>query len=284
MKTILVTGGKGQLAQCLRDVTENLVRYSFIYVDYDVLDITNKENIKEFFINTKIDYCINCAAYTAVDKAEDEPEIAKKVNENGVKNLAEVCKKNNTVLIHISTDFVFDGKESLPYKEDDKTNPLSFYGQTKLNGEIAVSSVLDDCFIIRTSWLYSEYGNNYLKTMLKLAKVKNKLNIIYDQIGTPTYARDLATFIVKLIVDDSKMFGTYHYSNEGVAGWYDFTKAIFSIKNIKLKVNPIKTEEYQQNATRPRYSVLDKSKIKKTFKIEIPYWVDSLKLVLKKFN
>lgn len=276
MKTVLITGGKGQLAHCLKDLTKNNKQYVFLYVDYDELDITNKGDVDAYFLKNKIDYCINCAAYTAVDAAEQEHIAAREVNFLGVKYLAEACKNNSAILIQVSTDFVFNGKHFKPYLENDKANPISVYGQTKLEGEQAVTTILDHYFIIRTSWLYSEYGNNYLKTMLKLAKVKDELGIITDQVGTPTYAGDLAGFILNLVQSNTSQYGTYHYSNEGVASWYDFTKAIYRLTGINTKVNPIKSEAYKQAANRPMYSVLDKSKTKKVFNIDVPYWVDSL--------
>jgi dTDP-4-dehydrorhamnose reductase len=284
MKTVLVTGGKGQLALCMKDATNSLKEYNFIYVDYDELDITKKPEVDAFFLENRIDYCINCAAYTAVDKAEKEEVTAKLINEIGAKNLAEACKKSHAILVHISTDFVFDGKKNTPYLETDEANPISVYGLSKLKGEIAVSSVLEQYFIIRTSWLYSEHGNNFLKTMLKLAEEKDELNIIYDQIGTPTYAGDLADVILKLIFSDMTSYGTYHFSNEGVAGWYDFSKNIFDISGFKVTVNPIKTEAYKTDAERPKYSVLDKTKIKEMLKIEIPYWRESLKTAIIKLG
>lgn len=279
-----MTGGRGQLALCIKDLSKALKDYLFIYVDHNKLDITKREEINVFFSENKIDYCINCAAYTAVDKAESEKHIAKSVNKLGAKYIAKACKENEVVLIQISTDFVFDGEKNTPYIENDVTKPINFYGLTKLEGELAVTSILDNFFLIRTSWLYSEYGNNFMKTILKLGKEKEELNIIYDQVGTPTYAGDLAGFILKLITEKSNLYGIYHYSNEGLTSWYDFTKAIFNLRNLSIKVNPIKTEEYKQEAKRPMFSVLDKSKTKKTFNIEIPYWRDSLRKILLKMN
>lgn len=284
MTNILVTGGNGQLATCIKDLENKYEDCNFMYVDYEELDITKKEEVSNFFKNTKFDYCINCAAYTAVDRAESEEEIATLVNELGVKNLADSCKEHKTILIQISTDFVFDGEKSSPYSENDKTNPLSVYGQTKLDGEFAVSSNLEAYFIIRTSWLYSEHGNNFLKTMLRLATERDELNIISDQIGTPTYAGDLAEVIVKIITENSNVYGLYHFSNEGVASWYDFAKAIFYESELLVKVNPINTDAYKTDATRPKFSVLDKSKIKNRLQIEIPYWRDSLKKALFKIK
>jgi len=284
LKTVLVTGSKGQLGSCIKELSKKIVDYSFIFVDFDELDITNKEDIVNFFNNREIHYCINCAAYTNVDKAESDKELAHKVNEKGVKYLAESCKKNNVVLIQISTDFVFDGEQSIFYEEEDKTNPLSVYGITKLNGEIAAASTLEEHIIIRTSWVYSEYGNNFMRTMLRLGHEKEMLTIVSDQIGTPTYAKDLAKIILQFITENSNSFGTYHYSNEGVASWYDFAKAIFEETGIKTKVIPIKSKDYLTPAKRPKFSVLDKTKIKHILQIEIPHWKDSLKDAIIAYN
>ncbi len=280
MTNVLVTGGKGQLASCIKDIADNLNDLDFIYVDHDELDITKKEEIETFFQKKKIAYCVNCAAYTAVDKAETEKDLAKSVNVDGARFLAEACSEHNTVFIQISTDFVFDGKGDIPYKESDKTNPLGVYGRTKLESEKAVSSAVREHFIIRTSWLYSEHGHNFLKTMLRLGAERDKLNVVGDQIGTPTYAGDLAELIVKIIREDTREFGTYHYSNEGVASWYDFAKAIMDESKRACKVFPIKTEAYPTPARRPTFSVMDKSKVKNTLEMEIPHWRDSLKKCL----
>src|SRR5690606_25168228 len=196
---------------------------------------------------------------------------------DGARNLAEACNQYNAKLIQISTDFVFDGKQSFPYRETDKVNPISVYGTTKLQGELAIARALEKHIIIRTSWLYSEHGNNFLKTMIRLGKDRDELRVIFDQIGTPTYAGDLVTILVKIIREDIKKYGTYHYSNEGVASWYDFTKAIFDLGKVGCKVLPIKTKDYPTQAKRPAYSVMDKIKIKEAFHVEIPYWRDSLK-------
>ncbi len=285
MINILVTGGNGQLACSIKDLESQYKNLNFIYTDYLELDITNLNNLTRFFNqSSKIDYCINCAAYTQVDKAEDEKELAKKINSLGAKNLAEVCLKNKTTLIHISTDFVFEGSSTIAYIETDLVNPLSVYGNTKHKGEQNIINTNPKYFILRTSWLYSEHGNNFMKTMLKLAKQKKVLNIVGDQIGTPTYATDLAAVIYKLIVSKNTNYGLYHYSNEGVASWYDFAKAIFDIKQVKVKTNSIKTEAYPTPAKRPIFSVLDKTKIKKTLNIEIPYWRDSLKKAISNYN
>ncbi len=285
MKHVLVTGGKGQLALCIKDAQKNVEGYHFIYVDSDELDITNKQLVFSFFENQKLDFCINCAAYTAVDKAESEFEIAKKINEEGVNYVAEACQKHDVTLIHISTDFVFDGNNSKHYSEDDIPSPLSIYGETKLKGEQAlINTGIEKYFIIRTSWLYSEFGNNFLKTMLRLGNEREELSVVCDQIGTPTYAGDLAKTIMHTIESSNDSYGLYHYSNEGVASWYDFAKAIFDENNLEINLLPIKTEAYPTPAKRPAFSVMDKSKIKETLQITIPYWRDSLKKAMNKIK
>jgi len=277
MKKVLVTGANGQLGLCFQELSKLHVTIQFVFSDSKQLDITNKELVKAVFESTNFDFCINCAAYTAVDLAESDSDTAKKINVLGAKNLAEACLNNNTRLIHVSTDFVFDGTSNIPYTEEDRTEPLSVYGETKLEGEIAITSVLKEYFILRTSWLYSEFGNNFMKTMLRLSTDRSELGIISDQIGSPTYAKDLAKVIVHIIKTNSNEFGLYHYSNEGVASWYDFAKAIFEITNTKIITNAIPTSAYPTPAKRPRFSVMNKTKLKKNLEIEIPYWRDSLK-------
>lgn len=279
MITILVTGGGGQLAQSIKSL-DNLPDYKFIYTDVSELDITEQDGLFKFFEDYEIDWCINCAAYTAVDKAESDFDAAHKVNIIGAKNLALVCKVHNTKLIHISTDFVFSGEQNIAYTEEDAPSPINIYGETKLQGEIEILSVLNRHFIIRTSWLYSEFGHNFLNTMLRLSKEREELQIVDNQIGTPTYAGDLAQFVMDLIVAKSDKFGLYNYSNEGVASWYDFAKAIFEISNIKINVVPIPSTNFPTPAKRPTFSVLNKSKIKQTFNHIPPYWRDSLNKVL----
>ncbi|WP_298550529.1 dTDP-4-dehydrorhamnose reductase [uncultured Algibacter sp.] len=278
MINVLVTGSNGQLASCIKDLENKYSDLNFIYTDYLELDITNKEDVTSFFKqHSKIDYCINCAAYTAVDKAENDIEKAFAVNAIGPKNLVLVCSEYDTVLIHVSTDFVFDGMQSFPYIEKNIANPISIYGKSKLQGEKEITSNLGKYFIFRTSWLYSEYGNNFMKTMLSLAETRDEISVVSDQIGTPTYAKDLAAVILKVILEGNSFYGVYHYSNEGVASWYDFAKAIFDSQNISIKVNPIKTEFFPTPAKRPMYSVMEKTKIKDKIGLEIPYWKDSLK-------
>lgn len=281
MKNILVTGGEGQLAMCLKDVAPTLEDFHFIYVDVDRLDITKASEVNKFFLDHDISYCINCAAYTAVDQAETNREVAHKVNVIGVENLAIACKLNGTTLIHISTDFVFDGRQTTLYTEEAQPNPLSVYGSTKLEGELAIAEVLKEHVIVRTSWLYSEHGSNFLKTMLRLGKERDSLGVVTDQIGTPTYAGDLAQVILQFIKARQPAYGIYHYSNEGIASWYDFAKAIFEEGGLEVSLSPIKTEAYPTPAERPKFSVMDKTKIKTTLGISIPYWRDSLRTGLK---
>lgn len=273
---IIVTGSDGQLGNEFRTLAKTS-DWEFIFTDYQELDITDGQAVAKFFEENNPDYCINCAAYTAVDKAESDKERCDAINVNGGTNLAEACDKSGATLIHISTDFVFDGTAHKPLKEDEPTCPVNYYGESKLNAEASITKVLNRHFILRTSWLYSIYGNNFVKTMLRLSETKDELNIIADQIGTPTYARDLAVAIYQIIGNSSEAYGIYNFSNEGTASWYDFTKAIFEYAGVSTKVNPIPTEQYPTPAARPAYSVMDKSKFKNTFKHEIPYWRESLK-------
>lgn len=280
MKTILVTGANSQLAKCIKDLERNYPNYSFVFANTSELNITDFLNVSTFFKSHNFDWCINCAAYTAVDLAESEIDKAYNVNADGVKNIAILCEKYNTQLIHISTDFVFDGNQSYAYKEEHITNPLNVYGKSKLKGEEEIISNLKSYYIIRTSWLYSEYGSNFLKTMLRLSDEKKEINVVEDQIGTPTYAKDLAQLIMSIININNSKYGIYNYSNEGIASWYDFAKAIFNINKKTITVNPIPSINYPTPAKRPRFSVLNKTKVKDTFNVEIPYWRDSLALVI----
>ena len=278
---ILVTGASGQLGQAIQFIATNYPESKFIFASPQDLDITNQERVNYFFNTNKIDFCINAAAYTAVDKAESETEKAEAINVFGPKNLAIACKNNNAKLIHISTDFVFDGSSNKPYLEDDMTNPLGVYGKTKLEGEQAVINTMNEYFIIRTSWVYSQFGNNFMKTMLRLSSERDSLNIVSDQIGSPTNAVDLASAIMQIVVKNDNatvkdQYGIYNFSNEGIASWYDFAKEIFRINKIVINVNPITSEEFPTPAERPKYSLLNKSKIKNTFGIEIKTWQESL--------
>lgn len=281
MKRILVTGASGQLGLCIKDVSKKHQNLDFFFKNSKELDVSNFEKVFQNFKNGNFDYCINCAAYTNVDKAETEIELVEQTNVTGVEYLAQACKKYNVVMIHISTDFVFDGKLSRPYIEGDIAKPLGVYGKTKLASEMVVKSVLLDYFVIRTSWLYSEYGNNFLKTILRLSKEQGNISVVCDQIGASTYAGDLAQVILKIIVEENKNFGTYHYSNEGVISWYDFGKAIFEEREVNVNLLPIKSENYPTLARRPAYSVMNKSKIKKNLNIKIPSWKESLIKCLK---
>jgi dTDP-4-dehydrorhamnose reductase len=279
---VLVTGAAGQLGQSFQFIAQNYVGCEFIFASSQDLDISNHEKVQLFFEQNKIDFCVNAAAYTAVDKAETENEKAERINVLGAKNLALACKKYNAILVHVSTDFVFDGTATKPYSELDLTNPLGVYGQTKRDGELAVINNMNEYFIIRTSWVYSQFGNNFMKTMLRLASERDTLSIVNDQIGSPTNAVDLAKAIMKIIYSQSentaieKPFGIYNFSNEGTASWFDFAKEIFRANNVSIAVNPIPSEAFPTPAKRPKYSVLDKTKIKKTFAIEIKSWQEAL--------
>lgn len=276
---VLVTGSNGQLGSELKALSKNY-NYHFFFSARESLDIIDFRALKQFILDNQINAIINCAAYTAVDRAEDNDqlELADAINHLAVRNMAQLSKELNITLVHISTDYVFNGESFKPYLENDSTQPKTVYGQTKLNGEKALININpNNSIIIRTSWVYSSYGNNFVKTMLRLGKDKDSLGVIYDQVGTPTYARDLAKVILdilpKLINDKVEI---YNYSNEGVLSWYDFAKVIMDTANLDCKVDPIETFEYPTPAKRPHYSVLNKAKIKSTFNIDIPYWKDSL--------
>ncbi len=276
-KKIIVTGSKGQLGNEFQVLAKSYQNAEFHFVDVEELDITDEAQVRDFFRQAKPTHCINCAAYTAVDKAETERELCDQINVTGAKNLALACKEHQATLFHISTDFVFNGQSFQPLTEDKPTDPVCYYGTSKLNGERAIAANFTDFYIIRTSWLYSSFGSNFVKTMLRLAETKPELGVIFDQVGTPTYARDLAEAILVMIGAKKDQFGIYHYSNEGVASWYDFTKAIFEYKDIKIPVKPILTEAYPTPAKRPHFSVLNKQKIKSAFDLEIPHWRESLR-------
>ena len=277
-KNILITGANGQLGLALRKSFANNLNYNLFATDIADLDVCNTKEVELFIATNSIDIVVNCAAYTAVDNAEDNCDAAKKLNAVAVEYLAQGAKKQGAKLIQISTDYVFDGHNYQPYKENDPTNPTSVYGVTKLEGEtLATNTLGNDCLIIRTSWLYSENGNNFVKTMLKLGETRNSLSVVCDQIGTPTYASDLADAIVEIIAHDRWVAGVYHFSNEGACSWYDFTKSIHRIAGItNCVVSPISSNDYPAKAPRPFYSVLDKTKIKTTFEIAISHWEESL--------
>ncbi|RKR82267.1 dTDP-4-dehydrorhamnose reductase [Mucilaginibacter gracilis] len=276
MNKVIVMGASGQLGQCLRSVSGQYPDTDVIFPGEGEANVLDIYKLEELFKHHLPQYCINCAAYTAVDKAESDQVIAGKVNKEGPQNLAELCNKYNAVLIHISTDFVFSGNHHLPYSEDDVPAPINVYGVTKLEGEQVIASSTSKFFIIRTSWLYSEFGNNFVKTMLRLGREKTELKVVADQIGTPTYGVDLAHFILKIVDSGSESYGIYHYSNEGVASWYDFAKAIFEISEIDILVYPVRSSEFITAAQRPSFSVMDKSKARNEFKLNIPYWRESL--------
>ena len=280
MKKILVTGGKGQLALSIKKIAQEEQELEFHFLDVDALDITDKAAVLREFETENYDFCINCAAFTQVDNAEKNEDRAYDINVNGPWYLAEACKIYEVVLIHISTDYVFNGTSKIPYNEDDATAPLSVYGTTKLAGEKIIKRTLGAHFIIRTSWLYSEYGNNFMKTMLRLGKEKTELSVVSDQWGTPTYAGDLAEVIVIIIKNNIDCYGLYHYSNEGEITWFDFAKEIFEVVGIDINLKPIPTEEYPTPARRPQYGVLNKDKIRNTMSITTKNWKDTLKIVL----
>ena len=282
---VLVTGANGQLGQSLQFIAKNYPELHFVFCSSSDLDITNLESCQAVFLKIKPNYCINAAAYTAVDKAESEPEKANLINVIGPKNLAAVCKEFSSVLLHISTDFVFDGSKNIPYNETDIPNPTGVYGQTKLDGEKAIQAVFENYYIIRTSWVYSQFGNNFMKTMLRLASERDSISVVNDQIGTPTNAVDLAECLVKIICHTELVevqqptndnFGVYNFSNEGQCSWYDFAKEIFKINKIEIDLKPIPTSSFPTPAKRPKYSVLDKTKIKSTFGLVINKWEEAL--------
>lgn len=279
MKKILVTGGDGQLGRSLKQRLKEkpLANYSFIFTDVQELDILDDIFVKTYFFSNKFDYVINCAAYTAVDKAETDIEMAEKLNADAVKFLAKASASQKATFIHISTDYVFSGEESTPRKEDDPVAPLGIYGKTKLNGEILAQYYNPKTYIIRTAWLYSPFGNNFVKTMLKLFKEKEEINVINDQIGSPTNAFDLADAILTIIQNDIGAYGIYNFSNEGECSWYQFSEEIRKLSKSKIKIIPIPTSEFPTPAKRPQYSLLDKTKIKNTFGISISEWKDSLR-------
>jgi dTDP-4-dehydrorhamnose reductase len=285
---VLITGSNGQLGSEIKELATNYKKLDFVFKDLPDLDICDFEVLQAFIIDHKINAVINCAAYTAVDKAEEDAEIAEHVNSIGVSNLVNALQTVNGKLIHISTDYVFDGNHFLPYKESDSVSPIGVYGETKREGELVVLNSDIEAIVIRTSWLYSAYGNNFVKTMLRLGNEKEKLNVIFDQVGTPTYAADLAEACLEILSkNDAKINSkgnVYHFSNEGVASWYDFAIAIMKMGTIECVVSPIETKEYPTLAKRPHYSILNKAKIKNDFGIKIPYWRDSLKDCIEKIK
>lgn len=279
---ILVTGAHGQLGNALQEELAGDKSIEAIYTDYEDLDITDPAAVDRFLEDNPVDMVVNCAAYTAVDKAESDDLKAAAINTGAVGNLGQAAAKHGIKVIHISTDYVFSGENFRPYEENDEPYPQSIYGRTKLEGEGLLTSFCKDTIIIRTAWLYSEFGNNFVKTMLRLSGERDELNVVSDQIGSPTYAGDLAAAIHTVISSNKWIPGIYHFTDEGVASWYDFTKAIFELSGKQTKVNPIRTAQYPTPAKRPLYSVLSKNKIKQNYGIQIPYWRDSLEKCLKK--
>jgi len=294
MADILVTGANGQLGSELKEVFRVNCVNNVIYTDQNELDITNREAVFTFLKSKNISTIINCAAYTAVDKAEDEPVICESVNSLAPGILADASASLGIFLIHISTDYVFDGKGPVPYKEEHPAAPAGVYGLTKLNGELAISKSGANCIIIRTSWLYSVYGNNFAKTILRLAQEREGINVVFDQVGTPTYAADLAGVILNIVnktdlnrkngLTPELSSGVYHFSNEGVCSWYDFATEIVKLSGSLCKVTPVTSDRFPTKAKRPSYSVLDKTKIKEMTGIEIPHWRDSLILFFNKLQ
>lgn len=282
---ILVTGANGQLGNEMRRVSSTSSN-QYIFTDVAELDITSRDSIRKMVNDNQIHVIVNCAAYTNVDKAEDDFATADLLNNKAVENLAVVAKETDATLIHVSTDYVFQGDRNVPCREDWETNPLGVYGKTKLAGEHSIQETGCHYLIFRTAWLYSPYGKNFVKTMRQLTADKDTLKVVFDQVGTPTYAGDLASVIYQ-VIEENQLYkeGIYHFSDEGVCSWYDFTVAIHRIADITTcKVSPLHTDEYPAKAPRPHYSVLDKTKIKKTFGIEVPHWEESLKVCIEKLN
>ena len=281
---ILITGANGQLGSELKEISEQHTQYQFVFLSKDELDISNGEKTLSVFKNTSPDFCINCAAYTAVDKAEIEKEAAYKINKEGVRNLARAAKSTNSRFIHISTDYVFNGMGDKPYVEDHSTDPINVYGHSKLQGEIACMNENEEAVIIRTSWVFSRFGNNFVKTMLRLMQTKKEISVVADQHGSPTYAADLAETIIHIINAKNWVPGIYHFSNEGETNWFEFAKAIKENINTDCIVHPISTEEYPTPAKRPKYSVLNTGKIKRVYAVVPNHWEDSLRACLNQLK
>ena len=288
MAVILITGAKGQLGNELKIVSKNFYGYEYIFTDTDTLDLTNPEQTAEFIKNSRPSWIINCAAYNFVDKAESEPDIAMLINGTSVKNITDVIQGSECKFIHLSSDYVFDGKSNVPYNEYSPTNPLSAYGKSKLAGE-KYALCHQGSMIIRTSWLYSSFGNNFVKTILQNAKEKEFINVVSDQTGSPTYAADLAEAIMNIVSGVIRNqialnAGIYNYSNEGVCSWYDFAVEIVREAGLSCTIKPILTKDYMSAAQRPAYSVMDKSKIKENYNLSIPHWRTSLTKCIKLLN
>lgn len=281
MKNILITGANGQLGSEIRVASAHFPQFRFFFTDVTELDICNREAVHAYMAENHMDGIVNCAAYTAVDKAEDDAETCYRINRDAVKNLAEAAREYKLDIIHVSTDYVFDGKSYLPYTEVMPVNPSSVYGKSKLEGERILMEICPEAVIVRTSWLYSSFGNNFVKTMLRLGQERDMLNVIFDQVGTPTYAADLAVALLSILAAGKPAAGIYHYSNEGVCSWYDFTRSIHRLAGISCDLVPIESKEYPVRTPRPHFSVLNKAKIKQTYGIEIPHWEDSLEKCIR---
>ena len=281
MKNILITGANGQLGSEIRVASAHFPQFRFFFTDVTELDICNREAVHAYMAENHMDGIVNCAAYTAVDKGEDDAETCYRINRDAVKNLAEAAREYKLDIIHVSTDYVFDGKSYLPYTEVMPVNPSSVYGKSKLEGERILMEICPEAVIVRTSWLYSSFGNNFVKTMLRLGQERDMLNVIFDQVGTPTYAADLAVALLSILAAGKPAAGIYHYSNEGVCSWYDFTRSIHRLAGISCDLVPIESKEYPVRTPRPHFSVLNKAKIKQTYGIEIPHWEDSLEKCIR---
>jgi dTDP-4-dehydrorhamnose reductase len=281
-KTILVTGSNGQLGSEINALARNYTQYNFLFADRTIVEIADAASVEAFFDKNKIDICINCAAYTAVDKAETEKETAIAVNTSAVGYLAKACKKHNAQFIHISTDYVFDGSSSVAYLPEDTTNPINFYGQTKLDGEVLAIKENENSIVIRTAWVYSSFGNNFVKTMMRLMKDRESIGVVADQRGAPTYAADLAAAIMQIIESNKSVAGIYHYSNKGNISWHEFATEIATIIKSNCIVNPITSAQFPTPAARPSYSLMNTNKIETTFGISIPDWKASLAICINK--
>lgn len=281
MKRILITGANGQLGQSIAEISKNYKEIECFFVTRNELDITNEDLVNHYFDDKSFDFVINCAAYTAVDKAEDDQENAFLVNAKATEFLAKISNAKNIPFIHVSTDYVFDGTESVPRLETDQTNPIGVYGQTKLDGENLALANNPKTIILRTAWVYSRFGNNFVKTMLRLFNDKDSISVVADQIGSPTNAIDLANAILEIVSKDELVYGIYNYSNEGECSWFEFAQKIKEFSGSSIEINPVPTSAYPTKAKRPAYSLLDKSKIKEVYQLEIPTWEDSLKEELK---
>ncbi|HQB27880.1 MAG TPA: dTDP-4-dehydrorhamnose reductase [Paludibacter sp.] len=284
MQTVLVTGSKGQLGNEIQVLALSYPQFNFIFTDVEELDICNRRSVDDFFAVHKIDFLINCAAYTAVDKAEEDKLMCFQINKDAVGHLGEASARHGVKMLHVSTDYVFDGKSYVPYTEEMPVSPATVYGQSKAEGEQLLASVLQNAVVVRTSWLYSSFGNNFVKTMLRLGRERVSLQVVFDQVGTPTYAADLADALLQIISAGKLIPGIYHYSNEGVCSWYDFALAIFKSAKIECDVLPINSKDYPTKTPRPHYSVLNKQKVKSTYNLRIAHWEDSLKLCIQKLE